>query len=129
MFDFFKSDKSNDEAEEAAEERLQSEVDIAEEDASSEASQVVLDSGENLPSDKVCDLVDYVVSGIIDHPEELQLEVTDTPGATLIEIRANKEDFGKIIGKQGNTIKSLRVLARALGSRLGLMVDIQVLDE
>lgn len=89
--------------------------------------EVQSETDEEFPSDKVCDLVDFFVSSIIDHPEELELEVTDAPGSTVIEIHANQSDCGKIIGKQGQTIKSLRILARALGSRLGLAVDIQVI--
>lgn len=123
MFDFLKKSNENE-----AEEVVKPAADDVEQEDAAMFEQSVETSENELLSDKVCDLVDFVVSSIIDYPDELELEVTDSPHATLIEIRANPEDCGKIIGKQGNTIKSLRTLARALGSRLGLSVEIQILD-
>ena len=39
----------------------------------------------------------------------------DRNGATLIEIRVAPEDMGKVIGRQGRTVMSLRSLAHAVG--------------
>jgi predicted RNA-binding protein YlqC (UPF0109 family) len=82
---------------------------------------------EELPSDKVADLVETIVCGLVDDVESVSLDVTDGPEGTLIEISCSEESTGKIIGRRGRTIKAIRVLARALGQRLGTSVDVEVL--
>lgn len=81
---------------------------------------------EVYPSDKICDLIDCVIEGLVDHPDDLELAVTDNEGSTYIEIHAHPDDLGKIIGSRGHTIKAIRTLARALGSKVLLRVDIEV---
>jgi hypothetical protein len=80
-----------------------------------------------LASDKVADLVEYIVCGLVEDPDTISLDVTDSEGATLIEITCPEEYVGKLIGRRGRTIKSIRTLARALGQRLGTQVDVEVL--
>lgn len=83
---------------------------------------------DQLISDRVADLVEIIVCGIVDNVDAVSLDVTDSEGATLIEISCDKEDVGKVIGRSGHSIKSIRTLARALGQRLGIRVDVEVLD-
>lgn len=80
-----------------------------------------------LPSDRVADLVELVVCGLVDHPDDVTLEVTDSADGCLIEVRCAEEDAGKVIGRHGRAIKALRVLARALGSRVGVPIEVEVL--
>ena len=69
------------------------------------------------PSDKVADLVEYVVCGLVD----------DVDAVTLIEVSCAEADAGKVIGRRGRTIKAIRTLARALGQRVGTSVEVEVL--
>ena len=82
--------------------------------------------GAPLPSDKVADLVEYVVCGLVDDVDAISLDVTDGDEGTLIEISCAEEDAGKVIGRRG-TIKAIRTIARALGQRVGTSVDVEVL--
>lgn len=83
---------------------------------------------DQMISDKVADLVEVIVCGLVDNVDAVSLDVTDSDDATLIEISCDKEDVGKVIGRSGHSIKSIRTLARALGQRLGIHVDVEVLD-
>ena len=40
----------------------------------------------------------------------------------------NEEDAGKVIGRQGRVIKSIRTLARAAASRNDMRVEVEILD-
>ena len=82
---------------------------------------------ESLASDKVADLVEFIVSGLVTNAEAVSLDVTDSEGSALIEISCDESDTGRIIGKRGRTIKAIRTLARALGSRVGTSVEVEVL--
>jgi len=73
-------------------------------------------------------LVDSVVRPLVDHEEDLEITSHDEGGTTIIEISVNEEDAGKVIGRQGRVIKSIRTLARAAASRNGMQVEVEILD-
>lgn len=79
-----------------------------------------------LPSDKVADLVEYIVCGLVDNEDAVSLDVTDGEGSSLIEVTCSEEDAGRVIGRKGRTIKAIRTLARALGQRVGTAVEVEV---
>jgi predicted RNA-binding protein YlqC (UPF0109 family) len=49
-------------------------------------------------------------------------------GTTIFEVSVNPEDMGKLIGRRGRIIQSLRVLARAAQGRDGGSVMVEVID-
>ena len=73
-------------------------------------------------------LVDSIVRPLVDHEEDLEIVSREEEGATIIEISVNEEDTGKVIGRQGRVIKSIRTLARAAASRNGMQVEVEILD-
>lgn len=59
-----------------------------------------------------------IVKALVDEGEAVDVrEVEQRNGSTLIEVRVAPNDVGKIIGKQGKTIRALRSLARIGGSK------------
>lgn len=82
---------------------------------------------EEMPSDKVADLVEYIVCGLVDDEDSVSLDVTDSESGALIEVSCSEEDAGRVIGRKGRTIKAIRTLARALGHRVGTEVEVEVL--
>lgn len=82
---------------------------------------------EELPSDRVADLVELIVCGLVDDPDAVSLDVTDREDGALIEIACASDDAGKVIGRHGRQIKAIRTIARALGQRVGTSVDVEVL--
>ena len=85
------------------------------------------DDAEEMPSDKVADLVEYIVCGLVDNEDAVSLAVTDGEDGSLIEVTCAEEDAGRVIGRRGRTIKAIRTLARALGQRVGTAVEVEVL--
>lgn len=64
------------------------------------------------------DAIEMIVKGLVDEGDAVDIrEVEQRNGATLIEVRVAPSDVGKIIGKQGRTIRSLRSLARIAGAK------------
>ncbi len=58
--------------------------------------------------------VEMVVKALVDEVEAVDVRAIDREGATLIEVRVAPGDMGKIIGRQGRTIRALRSLAYAV---------------
>jgi uncharacterized protein len=57
--------------------------------------------------------VEMVVRSLVDDVEAVDVREVDQPGATLVEVRVAPADMGKIIGRQGRTIRALRSLVYA----------------
>jgi predicted RNA-binding protein YlqC (UPF0109 family) len=64
----------------------------------------------NLLQDQVKNFTELVV----DLPNEVKVSTAVSTKAVIIQIQVNKEDCGKIIGKRGRTIESLKVLCLAI---------------
>ena len=59
-----------------------------------------------------------IVKSLVDESEKVDIrEIEQRNGSTLIEVRVAQSDVGKIIGKQGKTIRALRSLARIAGAK------------
>ena len=72
--------------------------------------------------------LEHLVKGLVDNPDDVEVElVTNRRGRTL-EVRVNPEDLGKVIGRNGRTAKALRTVMAALGGR-GVRVDVVDTDE
>ncbi len=84
------------------------------------------DGGEML-SDRIADLVEYLVVNIVDDADAVSLEVIDGEASSTIEVNVADDDVAKVIGRHGRTIKAIRTLARALAARLGISVEVEVM--
>lgn len=82
---------------------------------------------EPLLSDRIADLVEYLVVQLVDNPDEVSLEVIDGADSSVIEVSVADGDVAKVIGRHGRTIKAIRTLARALAARLETSVEVEVL--
>jgi uncharacterized protein len=58
--------------------------------------------------------VEMVVKSLVDDVDAVDVREIDRQGATLIEVRVAPSDMGKIIGRQGRTVRALRSLAHAV---------------
>ena len=83
----------------------------------------------NEQTEDVLGLVDAVVRPLVDFEEDLQITADeDEDGTIQVEIRVNEEDVGKVIGRQGRVIKSIRTLARAAASRTDTHVEVELVE-
>lgn len=74
-------------------------------------------------------LIEYLGPWLLDNPEALEIEeVEGERGETVLELSVDPDDMGKIIGKRGRIIRSIRSLARAAGQSEGDTVMVEVVD-
>ncbi len=55
-----------------------------------------------------------IVRALVDDVESVDVREINRNDATLIEIRVAPDDMGKVIGKQGRTVRALRALTHAV---------------
>jgi len=72
-------------------------------------------------------LLEYLVTSLVDDPESVKIERSDTGSSIGYQISVHPDDVGKVIGRQGRIIKAIRTVMRAAGSVNGEQVDVDVL--
>jgi uncharacterized protein len=73
--------------------------------------------------------LEYVVKGLVNHPDDVTVTPVVKDALTIYELRMNPEDVGKIIGRQGMTINALRSLLLAGSARKALRCTLEIVEE
>lgn len=79
-------------------------------------------------SDKELDyqFLEYVVKSLVDNPGDVKIVRTVDEMGVLLSLNVNPEDMGKIIGRQGNTAKAVRILLRVVGMKNTARVNLKI---
>ena len=72
--------------------------------------------------------LEHLVRGIVEHPDEVQVDMRELRRGRVLEVRVHPDDLGKVIGRGGRTARALRTVMTALGGR-GIRVDLVDVDE
>ena len=73
-------------------------------------------------------LVSFLATALVDNPDQVTLQTDERDDRLDLTIRVAEQDTGKIIGRNGRTIKSIRTLARAAAGDSPLLVEVDVKD-
>ena len=63
------------------------------------------------------ELVKYIASSLVDKPEAVDVREVETEDGTVIELRVDPDDMGKVIGKQGRIAKAIRTVVKAASAK------------
>ena len=74
------------------------------------------------------DLIERIARALVDNPEEVSVTALEGSQATVLELKVAKEDLGKIIGKQGRTAKSLRIILGAASAKVKRRVVLEIVE-
>lgn len=66
--------------------------------------------------------------GLVDHPDDVAVDVLDVGAETSLELRVHPDDLGHVIGKQGRTARSLRLTLGAAAARAGRKAHLEIAD-
>lgn len=73
-------------------------------------------------------LVQYITSFLVDKPEAVQVKEIVGEKETVLELRVDPGDIGKVIGKNGRIAKSLRTILTASAIKEGKMYSLEIID-
>ena len=74
------------------------------------------------------EFVETIVRALVDNPDQVQVQEIEGERTTVYELRVASSDLGKIIGKAGKTIKSIRTLVNAAAAKERKRVVLEIIE-
>ncbi|MHB1343771.1 MAG: KH domain-containing protein [Thermoleophilia bacterium] len=74
------------------------------------------------------ELLEYLARALVDNPDDVRVEATETETTVVLELNVAKEDIGKVIGKQGRIARALRTVVKASAVKNGKRAIVEIVD-
>lgn len=74
------------------------------------------------------ELIEFIARALVDKPDEVQVSEIAGEQTIVLELRVAKDDLGKVIGKQGRTVKAMRAILSAASSKVRKRADLEILE-
>lgn len=74
------------------------------------------------------ELLELIARALVDHPEQVAVTEIEGEQTTVLELRVAPDDLGKVIGKQGRTARSIRVLLGSAGMKLRKKIVFEIIE-
>jgi len=82
----------------------------------------------NIGQERVLELISYVAINLVDHPDEVTVDIVRRQDRDVYQVRVHHEDLGKMIGKGGQTAQALRVLLTAVSAHTDQRIGLEIVE-
>jgi len=74
------------------------------------------------------ELINCIVKSLVDNQDAIKIKEIGGEKTTVIELSVDKNDLGKIIGKEGKTIKAIRTILNAASKKSGKKAVLEIIE-
>jgi predicted RNA-binding protein YlqC (UPF0109 family) len=74
------------------------------------------------------ELIEAIAKALVDNPDQVQVRAIEGEQIIVFELRVHPSDLGKVIGRQGRTVESIRCIMGAAGMKLRKRIKLEILD-
>lgn len=74
------------------------------------------------------ELVEFIVKSLVDNPDQVEVNEVDDHTSTIVEISVAQPDMGRIIGKGGRVINSIRSIVQVAAAKQGQRVSVEIIE-
>jgi predicted RNA-binding protein YlqC (UPF0109 family) len=74
------------------------------------------------------ELLEFLIQSLVDDPQAVKIDELENGGDALLRIHVAQGDVGKVIGRQGRTVKAIRAVLGVLERRLGKRVQVEIAE-
>jgi predicted RNA-binding protein YlqC (UPF0109 family) len=74
------------------------------------------------------ELLEYLVRGLVEHPEEVRVDERQEEGGTVLELSVAEDDYGNVIGRGGRTAAALRAVVKTAAARRKQRVFVDIVE-
>jgi uncharacterized protein len=83
---------------------------------------------KDLVSTDMKELVLYMAKALVDNPDNVEVSEISGEKATVIELKVSEGDRGKIIGKEGRIIKSIRIIVNSASAKMDKRATVEIVE-
>ncbi|GJM74905.1 UPF0109 protein [Paenibacillus macerans] len=73
-------------------------------------------------------LVSVIAKALVDHPDDVRVEVVEKDHLIVYELSVHPDDVGKVIGKQGRIAKALRTVVTSAAVKMDKRVSVDIMS-
>lgn len=70
------------------------------------------------------ELIEYIARQLVEKPEKVYVKETHGSSVTVLELHVDREDMGRVIGKDGRVANALRTLLRVVSQDRRVVLEI-----
>jgi len=74
------------------------------------------------------ELIELIAKSLVDKPDAVHVNEVKGEITTVYELRVGPGDLGKVIGKKGQTARSIRTLVNAASAKMGKRAVLEILE-
>lgn len=74
------------------------------------------------------EFIESIAKNLVDKPDEVHVTEIDGERTIVYELRVGEGDLGKVIGKRGQTAKSIRIILAAASAKRGKRAVLEILE-
>jgi hypothetical protein len=74
------------------------------------------------------ELVRSIAQALVDRPEEVEVREVEGEKTTVLELKVDEADLGKVIGRQGRTARAMRTIVNAAATKLKKRAVLEILE-
>ncbi|PZE22479.1 KH domain-containing protein [Paenibacillus xerothermodurans] len=74
------------------------------------------------------DLITVIAKALVDHPDEVKVNVDEDEREVTFKLSVHPDDVGKVIGKQGRIAKALRTVVTSAAVRESKRVSVEIVS-
>ena len=74
------------------------------------------------------DLIEFIAKKMVEHPDDVQVRVSEGEDSQNYELQVNPEDMGRIIGKSGRTAKAIRTLVSSAAAKAKVYANLEIVE-
>ena len=69
-----------------------------------------------------------IAQSIVDQPEKVAVKELQVNRCTVVELKVDKSEIGKVIGKQGRTAQAIRTILNAAAAKIKKRMVLEILE-
>jgi len=75
------------------------------------------------------DLAQYIVESLVDNPEQVHVREVAHDNTILVEVQVAQPDMGRVIGRGGAVVNSIRTLLQVLAVKADKRVSLEIIED
>jgi len=76
----------------------------------------------------VKEILEYIAKELVEHPDAVEVTEAQRERSVQLQLRVDPEDMGKVIGKGGRTVRAIRTVMKAAGTRADINTMVEIVE-